>query len=148
MQAQANPFNRQALSVITITAFIVLMAATIDTLSSRPPDKMKVEPSQKALELLAAAKPPTTSNAVVAASTADGEKIYHSVCFACHDSGAANAPKLGDKTAWQPRIATGKEALYASALQGKNAMPARGGNPKLSDADVKATVDWMVSQAE
>ncbi|MEB4591281.1 protein kinase [Candidatus Thiothrix sp. Deng01] len=78
----------------------------------------------------------------------DGEKIYRSLCFSCHDTGVANAPKLGDRDSWRSRIATGKNALYASALNGKNAMPRKGGNPALSDDEVKAAVDWMVSQGQ
>ncbi|HET9700215.1 MAG TPA: c-type cytochrome, partial [Burkholderiales bacterium] len=76
-----------------------------------------------------------------------GKDIYTKACAACHATGAANAPKLGDKAAWGPRIATGKPALYNSALKGKGAMPAKGGNAALADDDVKAAVDYLVSQA-
>jgi cytochrome c5 len=55
---------------------------------------------------------------------------------------------VGDKAAWAPRIATGKDALYKAALNGLNAMPAKGGNPSLSDEQVKAVVDYMVAQAK
>ena len=98
----------------------------------------------------AAAAPAEQAAAPAAAPAAgvDGEKVYKSVCFACHDSGVANSPKLGDKAAWGPRLATGKDALYNSALHGKNAMPAKGGNPALSDDEVKAAVDFMMSQAQ
>ncbi|MDB5801196.1 MAG: Cytochrome c, class [Rhodocyclales bacterium] len=78
----------------------------------------------------------------------DVKHVFDTVCSACHTTGAAGAPKMGDKTAWGPRIAQGKEALYHSALNGKNAMPAKGGNPALSDADVKAVVDYLVAQAK
>ena len=77
-----------------------------------------------------------------------GKKLYDTACMACHAAGIAGAPKTGDKTAWNPRIATGKEALYNSALKGKNAMPAKGGLTSAADADVKAAVDYMVSQAK
>jgi cytochrome c5 len=77
-----------------------------------------------------------------------GKKTFDQVCTACHTAGVAGAPKFGDKAAWAPRIAQGKDALYNSALHGKNAMPAKGGNPALSDADVKAAVDYMVSAAK
>jgi cytochrome c5 len=75
----------------------------------------------------------------------DGKKVYDTVCTACHTPGAAGAPKFGDKAAWAPRIKTGMDALYASALKGKNAMPPKGGNAALGDADVKAAVDYMVA---
>ena len=77
-----------------------------------------------------------------------GEAIYRQSCAVCHTAGVAGAPKLTDKAAWAPRIAQGKNALYNSSLKGKGAMPAKGGNPSLSDADVKAAVDYMVSQAK
>lgn len=94
----------------------------------------------------AAAK--TATDAAKAAGAVDGEKVYKGLCFSCHDAGVAGAPKLGDKAAWGPRIATGKDALYDSSLKGKNAMPAKGGNPALSDDEVKAAVDFMVSKAQ
>ncbi len=74
--------------------------------------------------------------------------IYTASCAACHTTGAAGAPKLGDKSAWAPRIKAVWRQLYNSALKGKNAMPAKGGNASLSDADVKAVVDYMVSQSK
>ena len=68
--------------------------------------------------------------------------------MACHGTGVAGAPKFGDKAAWAPRIKQGKDALHASALKGKGAMPPKGGNASLSDDAVKAAVDYMVSAAQ
>lgn len=86
---------------------------------------------------------------VAADSGADKiQTIYNASCAACHVSGAAGAPKQGDKAAWAPRIKNGNATLYASAIKGKGAMPAKGGNTSLSDDDVKAVVDYMVSQAK
>ena len=86
---------------------------------------------------------------VAAASGTDKiAAIYTASCAACHISGAAGAPKQGDKAAWAPRLKNGNAALYTSAIKGKNAMPAKGGNASLSDDDVKAVVDYMVSQAK
>lgn len=82
------------------------------------------------------------------AAAVDGEKVYKGLCMSCHDTGLLNSPKLGDKAAWEPRIATGMDALYTSALNGKNTMPAKGGNPALSDDEVKAAVDYMVEKAK
>ena len=67
--------------------------------------------------------------------------------MACHAAGVAGAPKLGDKAAWAPRIQTGTDALYASAIKGKGAMPPKGGSAA-SDADIHAAVDYMVSAAK
>lgn len=90
----------------------------------------------------------TVAPLVYAAEVETGKSVYESTCSACHSVGAAGAPKFGDKAAWAPRIKVGLESLYQSALNGKNVMPPRGGNSKLSDAEVKAAVDYMVSKAD
>ncbi len=83
-----------------------------------------------------------------AETIAAGKKTYKEACGVCHDAGIANSPKLGDKDAWAPRIKTGMDALYETALKGKGGMPAKGGRADLSDDAVKAVVNYMVSQAK
>ena len=82
------------------------------------------------------------------ASAGNGKKVYDSACVACHASGVAGAPKLGDKTAWAPRLATGFDALMNSALKGKGAMPPKGGNASIKDADIKAAVEYMTASVK
>jgi cytochrome c5 len=77
-------------------------------------------------------------------ASADGKKVYESTCITCHGTGVANAPKFGDKKAWAMHLMHGTEHLYQNALKGTGAMPPRGGNLTLSDAEVKAAVDYMV----
>ena len=79
---------------------------------------------------------------------ADGKKVYETTCSACHARGVAGAPKLGDKAAWAPHLMHGTAGLLQSALKGKGAMPPKGGNPSLSDDDVRAAVEFMVSQSK
>jgi cytochrome c5 len=81
-------------------------------------------------------------------SAADGTLVYNQNCAMCHAVGLANSPKFGDKDAWAPRIATGRDALLNSALNGKGVMPARAGNPKLTDEEVAAAMDHMVAAAK
>lgn len=91
----------------------------------------------------AAAKP--------AASTADagkGRTVYQASCAACHATGAAGAPKLGDGADWKPRLGAGAGALQASALKGKGAMPPKGGAAAASDAEIKVAVDYMVASVK
>ena len=79
---------------------------------------------------------------------ADGQKTYNTYCQACHNAGIANAPKLGDKAAWEPRIAAGMDAMLAIAIKGKNAMPPKGTCMACSDDELKATIEYMVSQVQ
>ena len=82
----------------------------------------------------------------------DGQQVYQATCFACHGAGIAGAPKLGDKSQWAKHIAKGLDTLYASAVNGvqgsAGAMPAKGGNPALSNAEVRAAVDYMVGRSK
>jgi cytochrome c5 len=104
--------------------------------------------------LLAAAAPgapvaaggtPPAAPAAGGGSKIDGKGIYDKTCGACHGMGVAGAPKLGDKAAWAPRLAGGVGALVQSALKGKGAMPPKGGNAALSEAEIRAAVEHMVS---
>lgn len=87
----------------------------------------------------------TTAAATTAApqATAAVPALYNQACVACHAAGVANAPKLGDKAAWAPRLAAGVDGLTASVIKGKGAMPPRGGS-SAGDADIKAVVAYMV----
>ncbi len=93
---------------------------------------------------------PAQASAVVQVKDRDGQQVYQASCVACHGAGIAGAPKVGDKGQWAARVSAGTEALYQAALAGKQSpagiMPAKGGNPSLSDQDVKAAVDFMLAQ--
>lgn len=80
----------------------------------------------------------------VAAAELSGEQVYQQACASCHASGVLNAPKLGDVAAWAPRLTQGNETLYSHAINGINAMPAKGGRADLSDDAIKAAVDHMI----
>ena len=111
------------------------------------PNAPAAAPASAAAAAVAAAMPAVAiaPAAAKAGAAADGKATYDAVCNVCHGAGVAGAPKLGDKAAWKPRIATGKPALYAASLKGKGAMPAKGGNTTLSDEAVKAAVDHMLA---
>ncbi len=77
------------------------------------------------------------------------EDIYQASCFACHGTGANNAPVLGDVEAWAPRIAQGTDVLYANAINGlNNIMPARGLCMDCSDEEIQAVVDYLVQEVQ
>lgn len=79
---------------------------------------------------------------------ADGLATYTKTCAVCHAAGVAGAPKLGDKAAWAPRISTGVDALVASVSNGKGVMPPKGTCMDCSEADLKAAVDYIISQSK
>lgn len=80
----------------------------------------------------------------VAAGPRSGAEVYNTKCMACHATGAAGAPKLGDAAAWGPRAAKGSDTLYNHALNGFNGMPAMGLCMDCSEDEIKAAVDYMV----
>ena len=95
------------------------------------------------------------TQAIQVASAADSsatveltaEQLY-TPCGACHAAGVLNAPKLGDKAAWAPRIAKGIDKLYLSAVNGIGTMPAKGGRADYSDDDIKKAVDYMLESVK
>lgn len=88
------------------------------------------------------------SAAPAAAKPLSGAERYKTTCALCHDTGAAGAPKVGNKAAWAARLAQGEAALVKAAIHGLNAMPPRGGCASCSDDEIKATVDYMISQSK
>ncbi|MDH5473604.1 MAG: c-type cytochrome [Gammaproteobacteria bacterium] len=91
-----------------------------------------------------------TAEQVTPTQPLSGEAIYKKTCFTCHTSGAANAPKLGDRAAWKPRIEKGFNALLQSAINGipGTSMLKRGTCMSCSDDDLKAAIEYMVSQSQ
>jgi len=85
---------------------------------------------------------------VVAAGPMTGEQIFNTACMACHSTGAAGAPKVGDVAAWAPRIAQGMEVLFEHATKGFKAMPPRGGSAQLSDEEVQSAISFMVDNSK
>lgn len=97
----------------------------------------------------AAATTPAPAPAV--AENSAGKSVYGKVCAMCHSSGAAGAPKPGDRADWEPRIAQGMDTLFKHAIEGyegkKGVMPPRGSGTTLSDDEIKAAVEFMVAQS-
>jgi cytochrome c5 len=126
-------------------------SAPAAAVSTAAPAAPSAAPSKAGATAVAAAPASTAAAPAAAAASgakADGKATYDKVCAVCHAAGIAGAPKTGDKTAWAPRIATGIATLHTSALRGKNAMPPKGGNLALPDADVEAAVDYMVAASK
>jgi cytochrome c5 len=123
-----------------------------DRINMKPPVETTgtgTDKEARRVEIALAGQAAATVAAAPAAPAEDkGKATYNQACVACHGQGVAGAPKFGDKAAWAPRIKTGIDALYTTSLKGKGAMPPKGGNVTLADADVKAAVDYMVAAAK
>ncbi|MDR2991078.1 MAG: c-type cytochrome [Burkholderiaceae bacterium] len=143
------------LSTILLACGVILAACSKQE-SSAPPASPAPTAAPAAPPAVAAA--PASAEAPAAAATvaaggdnALGQSTFKKVCFMCHATGLNGAPKVGDKAAWGPRIAQGKDVLYKHVLEGftgtQGTMPPRGGST-LSDAEIKAGVDYIVSQAQ
>lgn len=135
------------LIIIVVLAFVVPIAAII-LLSQLMTSDKKVRPDEDPAALLSRIKPVGELAIAGPKVLLTGDKVFASLCTTCHTPGLAGAPKFGDKAAWAPRIKQGMDALHAAALKGKGAMPPKGGNTTLPDADVKAAVDYLVAAAK
>jgi len=86
------------------------------------------------------------TNKTVPPKERSGEEIVNAQCIKCHGTGVSGAPKIGDRDAWIPRLKLGLDAVVRSAINGHGAMPARGGMPSASDAEMRRAVIYMFSQ--
>jgi cytochrome c5 len=138
-------FRMKPASMLSIGLLAMLAACgqSSDTPSVTSPAAEKPVAADAASTAPAASSNPPSASA----DSTPGRQVYRQACAFCHDKGIAGAPRLGDSMVWGPRLAQGMDALYASAIQGKGAMPARGGNPALSDADVEAAVNYILAQS-
>ena len=134
---QHRRFGAQALA--SALALLVLLGTGCSEKETAP--SQEAAPAQVAAEPPAADRPADTQIASV-----DGQKIYQTSCQACHATGAAGAPKLGDKDAWAPRIAKGNDALLSSVKNGLKAMPPKGACMSCNEDELRAAMEYMVGQ--
>ena len=139
------------LLTILVLAFVVPIfgiVMIVQLVVNRP----HAAPGELAPEAVAARIQPVGKIEVGAAGAAgggarSGEDVVKAVCAACHATGAADAPKIGDKTVWAPRLKQGLNGLLASSIKGVRGMPPRGGGADLSDAEVARAVVFMANQS-
>ena len=155
-QMNDSTFNRLfiimilAMTVLTVIIMVLASFASSDV-NAKLKEQSDQENTQKVAERLApiGVFSATTVAAVepVVAADLTGAAAYEP-CAACHISGAAGAPIVGDTAVWAERLKKGTETLYSNAINGINAMPAKGGFANLSDNTVKAAVDYMLEQSK
>ena len=126
------------------------VTAPAPTAATPAPAPVAAAPAPAAVVAPVAPAPVTVAAAAAPAAAANevGKKIYSTACMACHDSGAGGAPKLTDKAEWAKRTGQGVDVLTATVIKGKGAMPAKGMAMSASDADIKATVEYMLAQVK
>ena len=159
-RAFLKTFSGLLAALVALTVIIFVVAQMVSGSSKSKTKTAQTAPASVEVaarikpvgELVVAGATAVANGVIPSAKAADGKGTYDKACMACHAAGVAGAPKLGDKAAWGPRIAQGNDTLYGHALKGfqgkKGFMPAKGGNTALSDADVKASVDYMVGQSK
>jgi cytochrome c5 len=134
---------------IPMKATLVSIALASAALALAGCNKAENAPAANTATAPAAPAPAPTATPAAAAVDPVGAGVYAKTCALCHAAGVGGAPKPGDKADWGPRIAQGEDTLFKHAIEGftgaKGAMPAKGGSPSLSDADVKAAVTHMVN---
>ncbi len=144
----------QQLIVVVVLSFLVPIIGIVllvNLVLSRP----HADPSALAPEAIAQRLQPVGrvefgaagAAGAAAAGPRSGEELVKSACAACHQTGVANAPKIGDKAAWAPRLGTGLNTLLAVAIKGKGAMPARGGVADASDFELARAIVFMANQS-
>ena len=133
--------------MVIIFGIILVIAVIASLIMAKPagdepmPVVAKIEENVKPVAVVEVAAPVTEH---VAKS---GAEVVKGVCAMCHAAGLMNAPKIGDKGQWEPRIAQGYETLVSHAVNGIRTMPAKGGNPDLTEAEIAAAVAEMANQA-
>ncbi|MCK5361289.1 MAG: cytochrome c5 family protein [Gammaproteobacteria bacterium] len=139
-------------TVLNTTAAAILSASAMISFTANADNNEIAERVKPVGHLVILAESDTAKTAdaapvTEAAAAHPGKSTYDTACFACHGTGAAGAPILGNKEAWATRLTQSFDTLYSHAIDGFNAMPAKGGAASLSDDEVKVVVDYMVEQS-
>ncbi len=146
-------FKNMVIIIAALVVFMILIIIAANWLSRGSTDLQNDPMVQEAIETRIAPIGQVNTGGVAPAATAaagpvDGKAIYDQACFACHGTGAAGAPKLGDSGAWSARIDQGMDTLNDHALNGFKGMPPRGGRADLDDQSVIAAVKYMVDNSK
>ncbi|MBT8436480.1 MAG: c-type cytochrome [Gammaproteobacteria bacterium] len=155
-EAQDETFSPHNITVLGGLLLIAIIIGEV-VIGQHGDEEMAVEPVDTMEDMAMRLQPVISldqmrSSMTVASAAADvadksPDQLYQSACLACHSTGAAGAPKIGDAAAWTTRLAKGVDALVTSAINGIGAMPARGGS-QFSDEQVRATVEYILAESK
>jgi len=144
--------------IIGLAIFIAILSNVFAGYASSASENYKVQIQSDTNQRIAPsgkinlASNPSIKQEVMVASVSEtkiltAKEVYNTVCMSCHTSGAAGAPVIGNNSQWSDRLVKGKDALYASAINGIGIMPAKGGVSSLSDNEIKSAVDYILSES-
>jgi len=128
-----------------VAAVILVVASTLDVLAAAA-NEQTVEDRIRPVGQVRIAGQGVEEEPAAPAVERTGKEVVDQACAACHATGAAGAPKIGDKALWAPRLDQGFDTLASHAINGFKGMPARGGNPTLTDTEVQRAVAYLVEQ--
>lgn len=133
-------------ALVLLAAVLFLVAALIGVVNSVAPD----DGSRKQTAVLDRIQPVARVSTALPKPAGEvkmtGQEVYNKVCTACHAAGVLGAPKVGDKALWQPRFAQGLDTLVTHAVTGIRAMPAKGGDPSLTETHIKDSIIYMLGE--
>jgi cytochrome c5 len=139
------------LVVVAVVFYIAANLVTSGSDEQRPNARMqaKIEENIRPVGQVNVGTVPASAGAVAPAAAAaarSGEQVYNSACMACHSSGVAGAPKLGDQAGWSARAGKGIDGLLSTAISGLNAMPPKGTCADCSDDELRAAIEYILQQ--
>jgi len=144
--------KRYVWAVGLLAALMILPACSKKEEETKETAAAPQQQAQPATPVATATQPMPAAGTMATSDLAQGETIYNLTCKTCHGEGVAGAPKFGDKAAWADRIADGMDTLETNAINGftgkTGTMPPKGGNVALSDDEVKAAVEYMISNSK
>ncbi len=133
-------------ALVLLAAVLFLVAALIGVVNSVAPD----DGSRRQTAVLDRIQPVARVSTALPKPAGEvkmtGQEVYNKVCAACHAAGVLGAPKIGDKTLWEPRFAQGLDTLVTHAVTGIRAMPAKGGDPSLTETHIKDSIIYMLGE--
>jgi cytochrome c5 len=137
---------------ISVTAFLVTAVVSLSAMAFSDAHRAEIEARIKPVGEVCLQGDSSCGGAAVATASGprSGQAVYDAACMACHTTGAAGAPKLGDVAGWADRLTKGMDELYASGVNGVagTGMIAKGGCMNCSDDEVRAAVDYMVESVQ
>ena len=133
--------------MVIIFGLLLAAAVVIGLLMAKPAGEDPMPVVAKVEENIAPVAAVEVAEASATHEEKSGEDVVKASCAMCHATGMMNSPKIGDAAQWEPRIAQGYETLVKHAIEGIRTMPAKGGNPALTDGEIAAAVAVMANQS-